>query len=172
MRINLIGGPGSGKSVLAARIFCELKIAGQEIELVQEYVKEMVYDGIVPQHFDQIDIFSNQLKREYRLVKKVKHIVTDSPLVQQLAYVKRDGLPFYDAIASACNEFERHYPSINFFLDRADIPYQQSGRYQNHEQAKEMDRLSLQVLDELKIPFTTVHARDFASILKAIAEQI
>ncbi|TYO65512.1 hypothetical protein FXV83_16395 [Bradyrhizobium hipponense] len=42
--INLIGGPGSGKSTTAAGLFFLMKLAGLKAELVVEYAKELSYD--------------------------------------------------------------------------------------------------------------------------------
>lgn len=40
--INLIGGPGSGKSTTAAGLFFRMKSMGVRCELVTEYAKELV----------------------------------------------------------------------------------------------------------------------------------
>ena len=42
--INLVGGPGSGKSTTAAGLFFLMKIRGLRCELVTEYAKELSYD--------------------------------------------------------------------------------------------------------------------------------
>lgn len=42
--INLFGGPGIGKSTLAAGLFEHMKIAGFNVELVNEYAKDMVWE--------------------------------------------------------------------------------------------------------------------------------
>jgi len=42
--INLMAGPGVGKSTLMAQLFARLKILGYEVEMVPEYVKEKVWD--------------------------------------------------------------------------------------------------------------------------------
>ena len=46
MVINLLGGPGCGKSTVAAGIFHQLKSLGYSTELVTEYVKDIVYDKL------------------------------------------------------------------------------------------------------------------------------
>lgn len=42
--INLIGGPGAGKSTTAAGLFFLMKCAGLKVELVTEFAKELSYD--------------------------------------------------------------------------------------------------------------------------------
>ena len=41
--INMISGPGSGKSVLAAELFVEMKKQGYNVEFLQEYAKKLVW---------------------------------------------------------------------------------------------------------------------------------
>ena len=42
--INFYGGPGIGKSTMAAKMFAALKTAGVKTELVGEFAKDLVYD--------------------------------------------------------------------------------------------------------------------------------
>ena len=42
--INLCGGPGTGKSTLSANLFAKLKMAGVDVELAPEYVKDLVWE--------------------------------------------------------------------------------------------------------------------------------
>ena len=42
--VNLIGGPCSGKSTIAAELFARLKKMGIRCELVTEYIKERIYE--------------------------------------------------------------------------------------------------------------------------------
>ena len=42
--INLFGGPGCGKSTIAAELFAILKKQGYEVELVTEYAKDKVWE--------------------------------------------------------------------------------------------------------------------------------
>lgn len=55
--INLIGGPGVGKSTLAAEIFAELKKKGKSAELALEYAKDQVWDENLRILKDQLYIF-------------------------------------------------------------------------------------------------------------------
>jgi hypothetical protein len=79
--VSLYGGPGLGKSTLAAELFVELKKRGKSVELVHEYVKQWAWEGKVPSgSIDAIYIFAKQVKLECRLYNKVDFIITDSPL--------------------------------------------------------------------------------------------
>jgi hypothetical protein len=56
-RISLFGSAGSGKSTMAARLYADLKMQGQDIELIQEYIKPRAYEKRFPTSFDQVHIF-------------------------------------------------------------------------------------------------------------------
>jgi len=43
--INLLGGPGVGKSTAAAKLFAKYKDEGKSVELVREYVKDWAWEG-------------------------------------------------------------------------------------------------------------------------------
>ena len=80
--INLFGGPGSGKSTTAALLFAKLKMLDVNAELVQEYAKELVWNGVTD--LEQWDVYIEQKKRIYSLINKVDIIISDSPL--ELSY--------------------------------------------------------------------------------------
>ena len=149
MRINLFSGPGAGKSTLAARLYGDLKIAGFNIELVHEYIKTWAYLGRVPKSFDQCYIFGKQLHAEDRVIQSgVDHIITDSPVMMQIAYCQRYEKHYWPELLGIAQKFEELKPSLNIFLDRKNIPYQENGRYENYDQAVEMDARILRFMDE------------------------
>ena len=53
--INLFGAPGSGKSTTMARLFTDLKQEGYNVEMVSEFVEDLVYENSV----------KNKLKKAY-----------------------------------------------------------------------------------------------------------
>ena len=52
--INLVGGPGCGKSTTAAGLFYELKRRDYSVELVTEYAKSRVWEDSLRTLNDQI----------------------------------------------------------------------------------------------------------------------
>jgi len=42
--VNLFGGPSSGKTTMAAGLFCLLKMHGIDCELVTEFAKDLVWE--------------------------------------------------------------------------------------------------------------------------------
>jgi nicotinamide riboside kinase len=79
--INLYGASCSGKSTLSAGLFAKMKIDGYNTEQVHEYIKQLAWQGIAPNKWDQIFILGNQINRESNLYEKVDYIITDSPIL-------------------------------------------------------------------------------------------
>lgn len=173
-RINLFSGPGSGKSAVAAKIFSYFKTQNLEIDLVKEYIKTWAYQKIKADSFDQLYIFSKQLRSEDILLRNgVDYIVTDSPLILQLAYMKKyDDIKIYNEMANIAAKFEEKYPSINIFLDRKDIPYKSLGRYESYEDAVEMDKIIEDTLNQNKIPFKRFDSVNHNHILNFLTRLI
>jgi hypothetical protein len=169
MRISLFGGPGLGKSTLAAKIFSELKIKGHDIELVSEYIKNWAYDGRKPKGFDQLYVFAKQIHAEDVLIQSgVKHLVTDSPIMMQVAYAMKYNFSSWAELLTIAQTFETINPSINIFLDRTGIPYEQKGRYENYKEALTMDDKILDLLKDNHMNYHLVNSKDFDKMLNLI----
>ncbi len=157
MRVNLYGGPSVGKSALAARLFSELKAKHYNVELVREFVKDWAFIGRQVNAFDQVPIFGEQFGREnLPLSSGVEHVITDSPLLLSAFYGKKYGFPGWEAFLELVRPFEQTYPSINFFLLRGQGRYEERGRYQTEEQAREVDKELLAFLREWSVDLTLV----------------
>lgn len=166
-RINFYGGPGSAKSTTAARIFSELKILNVPVELVTEYIKKWAWLKIIPNSFDQFYVFAKQLREEDVILRhQHTHVVTDSPIIMQLAYMKRGKALFYDDCVKTAKLFENINPGLHIFLKRT-VPYIQEGRYENYNQALEMDNMIVDVLNNLSVPFITFDPIDEFNQIKS-----
>lgn len=131
--VNLYAGPGAGKSTTASLIFAEMKLRGYNVELVREYAKDLVWEyNTIPEHVSQLDIFTEQSKRQGILIGKVALIVTDSPLRLSTLY----GTPL-----NLVEEEEKKYDSLNIEIVRTK-PYQQAGRLQSEDEARKIDVLA------------------------------
>lgn len=172
MRINLFGGPNTGKTRTRSRLFSDLTI-NYNIEEVREFIKDWAYLKRLPKSFDPVYIFGQQMHLEdMPLQCGVEHLVTDSPLLMQIAYMQRYAVPYWLSFLEIAREFEEKYPSLNIFLDRGDITYRQNGRYENLNQAKEMDRRILDFLKLTGTEFVVVPTTDYDQILKTVVERL
>lgn len=180
MRINLIGGPGSGKSTTAAAIFSELKRRNISVELVNEYVKTWTYTGRKPFEFDQVLLFGKQMDAEHvYLANGVKNIVTDSPTLLSAVYaeVYCNHLNIHKHIDAINDEYEKRHPGCYIFLNRGNKQYNQAGRYQTYEQAKDVDELikkkMYNLLAEGKISnYHELDYQDFNKIMNTVLDNI
>ena len=64
LHINFFGGPGVGKSTLAAQLFGYLKAKGFDVELAQEFIKTWAYQRRELRSFDYVYTFAKQLHAE------------------------------------------------------------------------------------------------------------
>ena len=126
-RINLYGGPGVGKSTLAAKLYSHMKRNGANVELVQEEVKQWAYEKRQIHPWDCVPLFGRQLEREQRLFQNgVRQIITDSPLLLNVFYSQTShGCPAHRPLADICKTFEKSWPSIHFLVRRPALLYHQ-----------------------------------------------
>lgn len=149
--INLFAGPGVGKSTTAARVFAELKLKGVNCEMALEFAKDKVWEESFKTMDDQIYIFGKQFHKIWRLKDKVDVIICDSPLPISIVYDKENSQAFHQLIMEQFNKFT----NFNYLLERGG-EYQTEGRVQTEEEAKEVDMVVKQVLDENKIKYTAI----------------
>jgi hypothetical protein len=144
--VNLFGGPGSGKSSAAAGVFAALKTNGVSCELVQEYAKDKVWEGSLNILEHQNYVFAQQLHRQWRLMNKVKYIITDSPILLSCVYFehwfnKHPGLyseRYKDACLNYFTETFFQFDNENWYITR-NKPYVMEGRLQTEEEAWKLD---------------------------------
>jgi len=156
--INLIGAPGSGKSTLRAKLFAEMKIAGYNVEEITEYAKDAVWEERQNLFSDQLYIFAKQHRRLLRLKDKVDYVITDSPLIMNIAYQPKH-LSYYPTLAELTFQIFNSYENINFFLHRTH-EYQQIGRNQDEEQSKELSNEIKSILNKFNCDYIEVNSNE------------
>ena len=166
--VNLIGGPGSGKSTIASGLFFELKKMGINAELALEFAKDKVWEESFRTLDDQIYIFAKQYHKLWRLNGKVNVIITDSPLPISLYYMKEKSEYFNKFVIEQYNKFN----NLMFFIERGES-YQQEGRIQTLEESIEIDNELLRLMIDNNIKFDSIPQNNaITQILKFINETI
>lgn len=151
--INLYGGPCSGKSTQAAGLFYTMKQQGYSVELVNEFAKEVVWEGNVPMLKDQLWVLAHQHRKLVRLKDKVDYIITDSPVLLSIAYRGiYDGPMYSDLIDQLALECYNMYNNIDVFLKRPS-GFIDDGRAQDEVTSEQIDSHIIQILDKLNINY-------------------
>lgn len=173
--VNLFGGPGTGKSTTAARLFGDLKTSKVNAELVREYVKDWAWGERRVTPLNQLHLLGEQSYRESLLYGKVDVIVTDSPLMLCAFYQKHYGDEDY--LLRTTKAFIEHSSRCagtihrNIFLSRTK-PYDPRGRYENEQQALAIDaRLYPWLMENDRID-AKISYDDYASLLELVSGMI
>ena len=153
--INLFGGPGVGKSTIAAGLFYDMKIAGYNVEAPQEWCKEKVYEGTKYPFKDQLYNYACQNKKIRQLIGKVDFIICDSPIFLSVIYQSEE-TPLFTQFA--VENFNR-YDNVNFLVKRHHV-YQPTGRIHTEKQADGISKLLEEKLKEFNIPYTELKSGD------------
>lgn len=180
--ICLFAGPGAGKSTIAAGVFSQLKQKGISCELIQEYAKDVTWERTTVLLENQLHIFAEQFRRQFRLLNNVDYVITDSPLMLSCIYNdvffkmqegKRWHTDKYHHLSNlyffeAANQFE----NINFYVDRAKN-YQNDGRNQTLEQAKTIDNSIRQFLDNNRVQYNlTDSVKGIGDVMNSVLADI
>lgn len=137
--VNAFGGPGAGKTTAAWNIAADLKKKGYVVEYVPEYAKELVWEGntelLNGSIINQAHLLREQNHRIERLIGKAEIIITDSPLLLNLIYLKEMN-PAYE---KEVLELHNKYSNFNFIVERGDS-FEKEGRIHSLEESKEKDK--------------------------------
>jgi len=148
--VNLLGGPGVGKSTLTAAIFAKLKDAGVDCEMASEFAKELVWEQRNETFKDELYIFAKQAHRLFRLNGKVDVVITDRPLILTCFYAQND-----KALSKFCLDRFEQYNNLNYLLVR-EKTYNPNGRNQTEDEARKIDTATRYMLESYEIPYIEV----------------
>ena len=145
--INLFGGPGIGKSSIAAGITYKLKKNHISCDNPYEFPKLLAWDENHSAIRDQLYVLANQHRGIVKSFGKVDYIVLDSPILLSLTYknyyqsneypATLYGKAFDKMVLDTFNQ----YDNINIVLQRADGNHNNKERYQNLEESKDLDKV-------------------------------
>lgn len=155
--INLLAGPGVGKSVTATELFARMKKANYKVELVTEFAKDMVWEerhNIFPEQ-DYISAHQNRSLRRL-IAHDIDYAVCDTSLILALMYIPDD---FPKSYAPYLVDAFNSYDNINIVLERnPELPYIQAGRNQDLAGAIKKDEELMVFLRQYLTQWYTVKA--------------
>lgn len=171
--INLIGGPGIGKTTTCFSLITILKINNFTVEYLPEVAKELVWSKDLRIN-DQMYITQKTYKRLKEMVDdRVDFIVTDGSLLH--------GLYYNDYILETLKD-ERSYRIINdndllkcffefknlvYLLTRNEkINFEQVGRIQNKEKSEMIDYDLEEILKSYGIEYKTIKTKKLKNKLR------
>lgn len=164
--VNLFGGPGVGKSSIAAGITYKLKKKHITCDNPYEFPKLLAWDENHSAIQDQLYVLANQHRGIVKSYGKVDYIVLDSPILLSLTYrnyykgvdypASLYGKSFDKMVLDTFNQ----YNNINIVLERADGNHNNKERYQNLEESKELDRVIENSLISNNIQYYSVKVGD------------
>lgn len=154
--INIIGGPGSQKSLFTAAIILYLHLHNKSVELIPDYSKSLVWQKNYEALRNQYHIAQQQFQMLELLDGQVQYLVTESSLPQILYYNETyaDNICDVGKTRTQILDWYKQHNNVNIMVERGDRKYVHTGRFQDENQAQEVDRGMRALLRREGISFT------------------
>jgi len=174
--INLFGGPGIGKSSIAAGLTYKLKKQHITCDNPYEFPKLLAWDENHSAIRDQLFVLANQHRGIVKSYGKVDYIILDSPILLSLVYknvYKSNQYPatlYGDSFDKMVLDIYNQYENINILLDRGNGNHNESERYQNLEESRILNESIENVLIQNNIQYyrIKVNSNTVKNIVKNI----
>ena len=167
--INLIGGPCSGKSTIAAELFARLKKMGVHCELCTEYIKDRIYEENNTIAHNQIAIFGMEHYNMMTKIGKVDVLIHDGSLLNNIQYNFENNQEFNNLIVAEYKKFN----NLDFFIKRGNIEFENYGRIHTYEQSIKIDEEIKQCYQKYGAKYIEVESRDAVDkIIPIVLKQI
>lgn len=164
-----MGGPGIGKTTLAAQLFVELKKLSLEVEIVSEFAKDIILEGRPDALSHQWYIMANQSFRIFCAYKHMEVVVTDSPILLGPVY-DCDSSP---ALVALCFEQYHKYNNLNIVLNRTlEYEHSMAGRIHSLTESISIDNRIIRFLEESNIPYIKYDDFGLDRIVQIISRQL
>jgi len=150
--INLLGGPGSGKSTISSKLFSDMKINGYNVDFVHEYIKKWTYLNLFPNSFDQLYVTAKQIYEiDIRLRNNVNYVVVDGAPVMGAFYAQYNNMSYWKHLIELIKNVDAVYPPLNIFINvkKDEKKYNKHGRFHSLEQSIQIDKVMLRFLLDL-----------------------
>lgn len=156
--INIIGGPGCEKSLFTAAIILYLHVHHKTVELIPDYAKSLVWQKDYEALRNQYKIAQQQFHMLELLDGQVQFLVTESSLPQVLYYNEfyPDNICDVGKTRKQILDWYKQHNNVNIMVERSERKYIHTGRFQDEEQAKEVDRGMRALLRREGIAYTAL----------------
>lgn len=172
--INIIGGPGCDKSLYSATLVLNFNLRHKTVETVPDYAKSIVWQQDYQALRNQYLIAQQQFRMIEILDGQVQFLVNECSLPQLLYYNEHYPENICD-VAKTRKQILEWYgqcQNVNILVQRdPEKKYMRSGRFQDEEQAREVDAGLRATLVKEGLKYTVLPPRydainEFASSLE------
>jgi hypothetical protein len=156
--INVIGGPGCDKSLVTSAIILFLKLHNKTVEVIPDYAKSLVWQQNFEVLKNQYFIAQRQFEMLELLDGQIQFLLTECSLPQVLYYNEHyeDNICDIAKTRKQILEWYKQHNNVNVFVERGDRKYVHTGRFQDEEQAKAIDRGLRGILTRENLKYTAV----------------
>jgi len=156
--INVIGGPGCDKSLISAAIILYLHLQNKTVETIPDYAKSLVWQKNYEVLKNQYFIAQRQFEMLSLLDGQVQFLITECALPQVMYYNENypENICDVEKTRAQILEWYGQYDNVNIFVERGDKKYVHTGRFQDEEAARAIDRGLRDVMEREKIPYTVL----------------
>lgn len=162
--INIIGGPGCGKSLFTAAIILYLNLHHKSVELIPDFAKSLVWQKDYEALRNQYFIAQQQYRMLELLDGQVQFLVNECSLPQMMYYNENHADNICDVAKTHehMQEWYKQFNNVNILVERAEPKdgteqtYVRTGRFQTEEQAREIDRGLHDMLTREEMEFTVL----------------
>jgi hypothetical protein len=153
--INVIGGPGCDKSLITSAIIVSLKLREKTIEVIPDFAKSLVWQQNFEVLKNQYFIAQRQFEMLSLLDGQVQFLITECSLPQVLFYNENylDNICDIEKTRKQILEWYHQCNNINICVERGERKYIRTGRFQDEEQARSIDRGMLELLNRESLPY-------------------
>jgi hypothetical protein len=140
--INIIGGPGSDKSLYSAAIILYLNLRNKTVEVIPNYAKTLVWQRNFEVLKNQYFIAQRQFEMINMLDGQVQFLINECSLPQVLYYNENyeDNICDLAKTRTQILDWYKQHNNVNLLVERGEKKYVHTGRFQDEEHARQIDR--------------------------------
>lgn len=156
--INIIGGPGCNKSLFSAAIILNLNLRNKKVETIPDFAKSLVWQQDFEALNNQYQIAQRQFEMLELMDGQVEFLVTECSLPQILYYNEHYADNICDVAKTRLKilAWYKQHNNVNVLVERSDKKYVHTGRFQDEDQARIIDKGLRQTLNREGMHYTVL----------------